>query len=295
MTASPFQRFIPFLAVLGSVTALGFGTSWAKQILFPAVGAQGTTAVRVGLSAVLMLLLWRPWRWRLSRADAVAIACYGAALGAMNLMFYMSLRTLPFGLAVAIEFSGPLAVAIWSSRRAVDFVWVALAMAGLGMLLPLGLNGSALDPMGVFYALAAAVFWALYIVFGKRAGHLHAGHTVSLGLLVAALVVVPVGVVHAGAALLTPTVLLVGLAVAAISSAIPISLEMMALKRLPKEAFGIMISMEPAVAAVLAMGLLGEHLSFNQWLAIGLIVSASMGTAMTAGRSKPALREPAAA
>lgn len=295
MTASPFQRFIPFLAVLGSVTALGFGTSWAKQILFPAVGAQGTTAVRVGLSAVLMLLLWRPWRWRLSRADAVAIACYGAALGAMNLMFYMSLRTLPFGLAVAIEFSGPLAVAIWSSRRAVDFVWVALAMAGLGMLLPLGLNGSALDPMGVFYALAAAVFWALYIVFGKRAGHLHAGHTVSLGLLVAALVVVPVGVVHAGAALLTPTVLLVGLAVAAISSAIPISLEMMALKRLPKEAFGIMISMEPAVAAVLAMGLLGEHLSFNQWLAIGLIVSASMGTAMTAGRSKPALREPAVA
>ncbi|MBV7541354.1 EamA family transporter [Acidovorax sp. sic0104] len=295
MTASPFQRFIPFLAVLGSVTALGFGTSWAKQVLFPAVGAQGTTAVRVGLSAVLMLLLWRPWRWRLSRTDAKAIACYGVALGAMNLMFYMSLRTLPFGLAVAIEFSGPLAVAIWSSRRAVDFVWVALAMAGLGMLLPLGLNGSALDPMGVFYALAAAVFWALYIVFGKRAGHLHAGHTVSLGLMVAAMVVVPVGVVHAGAALFTPTVLLVGLAVAAISSAIPISLEMMALKRLPKEAFGIMISMEPAVAAVLAMGLLGEHLSFNQWLAIGLIVSASMGTAVTAGSSKPVAREPAAA
>lgn len=296
MTASPFQRFIPFLAILGSVTALGIGTSWAKQVLFPAVGAQGTTAVRVGLSAVLMLLLWRPWRWRLSRADATAIACYGAALGAMNLMFYMSLRTLPFGLAVAIEFSGPLAVAIWSSRRAVDFVWVALAMAGLGMLLPLGLNGSTLDPMGVFYALAAAVFWALYIVFGKRAGHLHAGHSVSLGLLMAAIVVVPVGVVHAGAALLTPTVLLVGLGVAAISSAIPISLEMMALKRLPKEAFGIMISMEPAVAAVLAVGLLGEYLSLLQWLAIACIVAASMGSALTAGRPSAAARaEPQAA
>ncbi|RZJ14502.1 MAG: EamA family transporter [Acidovorax sp.] len=296
MTATPFQRFIPFLAILGSVTALGIGTSWAKQVLFPAVGAQGTTAVRVGLSAVLMLLLWRPWRWRLSRADATAIACYGAALGAMNLMFYMSLRTLPFGLAVAIEFSGPLAVAIWSSRRAVDFVWVALAMAGLGMLLPLGLNGSTLDPMGVFYALAAAVFWALYIVFGKRAGHLHAGHSVSLGLLMAAIVVVPVGVVHAGAALLTPTVLLVGLGVAAISSAIPISLEMMALKRLPKEAFGIMISMEPAVAAVLAVGLLGEYLSLLQWLAIACIVAASMGSALTAGRAAaPARVEPQAA
>lgn len=295
MTASRLQRFIPFLAVLGSVTALGFGTSWAKQVLFPAVGAQGTTAVRVGLSAVLMLLLWRPWRWRLSRADAKAIVCYGAALGGMNLMFYMSLRTLPFGLAVAIEFSGPLAVAIWSSRRAVDFVWVALAIAGLGMLLPLGLNGSALDPAGVAYALAAAVFWALYIVFGKRVGHLHAGHSVALGLCVAALVVVPVGALHAGAALLTPTVLLVGLAVAAISSAIPISLEMMALKRLPKEAFGIMISMEPAVAALIAIGFLGEHLSGTQWLAIGLIVCASMGTAMTAGRRRPGPHAPAVA
>ncbi|AOG23088.1 EamA family transporter [Acidovorax sp. RAC01] len=284
MSAASLHRFIPFLAVLGSVTALGIGTSWAKQWLFPAVGAQGTTAIRVGLSAVLMLLLWRPWRWQLSRADAQAIALYGAALGGMNLMFYMSLRTLPFGLAVAIEFSGPLAVAIWSSRRAVDFVWVALAMAGLGMLLPLGLNGSTLDPLGVAYALAAAVFWALYIVFGKRAGHLHAGHSVSLGLLVAALVVVPVGVAHAGAALLTPTVLLIGVAVAAVSSAIPITLEMMALKRLPKEAFGIMISMEPAVAAVLAMALLGEHLTALQWLAIGCVVAASMGSAMTAGR-----------
>ena len=284
MDSHRFQRFFPLLAVLGSVIALGIGTSWAKQWLFPLVGAQGTTAVRVGLSAVLMLLLWRPWRWHLSRTDAKAIALYGVALGGMNLMFYMSLRTLPFGLAVAIEFAGPLAVAIWSSRRAVDFVWVALAIAGLAMLLPLGLSASALDPVGLLFAMAAAVCWALYIVFGKRAGHLHAGHTVSLGLLMAAMVVVPVGIAHAGAALLTPSVLLIGLAVAAVSSAIPISLEMMALKRLPKETFGIMISMEPAVAALLALVLLGEHLSLVQWLAIGCIVAASMGSAFTAKR-----------
>ena len=132
-TSLVFHRFLPFLAVLGSVTALGIGTSWAKHWLFPAVGAQGTTALRVGFSALLVLLLWRPWRWHLSRADAKSVVLYGAALGGMNLMFYMSLRTLPFGLAVAIEFSGPLAVAIWSSRRAVDFVWVALAIAGLGV------------------------------------------------------------------------------------------------------------------------------------------------------------------
>lgn len=293
MSASPFQRFIPFLAVLGSVTALGVGTSWAKQALFPVVGAQGTTAVRVGLSALLMLMLWRPWRWRLSRADAQAVVLYGAALGAMNLMFYLSLQTLPFGLAVAIEFAGPLAVAIWSSRRAVDFVWVALAIAGLALLLPLGLSGSTLDPLGVLYAVGAAAFWALYIVFGKRAGHLHAGQSVSLGLLVAALVVVPVGVAHAGAALLSPSVLLVGVAVAAISSALPISLEMMALKRLPKEAFGIMISMEPAVAALLALALLGERLDTVQWLAIGCIVAASMGSAATARRLPAVQAQPA--
>ncbi|WP_453933646.1 EamA family transporter [Acidovorax temperans] len=293
MSASPFQRFVPFLAVLGSVTALGVGTSWAKQALFPVVGAQGTTAVRVGLSALLMLMLWRPWRWRLSRADAQAVVLYGAALGAMNLMFYLSLQTLPFGLAVAIEFAGPLAVAIWSSRRAVDFVWVALAIVGLALLLPLGLSGSTLDPLGVLYAVGAAVFWALYIVFGKRAGHLHAGQSVSLGLLVAALVVVPVGVAHAGAALLSPSVLLVGVAVAAISSALPISLEMMALKRLPKEAFGIMISMEPAVAALLALALLGERLDTVQWLAIGCIVAASMGSAATARRLPAVQAQPA--
>ena len=293
MSAYPFQRFVPFLAVLGSVTALGVGTSWAKQALFPVVGAQGTTAVRVGLSALLMLMLWRPWRWRLSRADAQAVVLYGAALGAMNLMFYLSLQTLPFGLAVAIEFAGPLDVAIWSSRRAVDFIWVALAIVGLALLLPLGLSGSTLNPQGVLYAVGAAVFWALYIVFGKRAGHLHAGQSVSLGLLVAALVVVPVGVAHAGAALLSPSVLLVGVAVAAISSALPISLEMMALKRLPKEAFGIMISMEPAIAALLALALLGERLDTVQWLAIGCIVAASMGSAATARRLPAVQAQPA--
>ncbi|MEO5795792.1 MAG: EamA family transporter, partial [Rhodoferax sp.] len=268
-TTTRFQRAIPFLAVLAAVTALAIGTSWAKQ-LFPLVGAQGTTALRVGFSALLLLILWRPWRWHLSRADAISIACYGTTLGVMNLMFYMAIRTLPFGLAVAIEFAGPLTVAIAASRRRVDFVWLALAGFGLLMLLPLGLEGlggRALDPVGVLYALGAAVLWAMYIVFGKRIGHLHAGHSVSLGLLVAAIVVVPVGIAHAGAALLSPTVLLVGVCVAAISSAIPISLEMVAMKRLPKEAFGIMISMEPAVAALLAMGLLDEHLDTRQWLA----------------------------
>lgn len=284
MNLSRHSSFVPLLAILGAVTALGLGTSWAKHSLFPVVGAQGTTAVRVGFSALLLLLFWRPWRWALSGADARTVALYGAALGAMNLCFYMSLRTIPFGIAVAIEFAGPLAVALFSSRRPLDFLWVLLAGAGLALLLPLGHDVSTLDPAGVLFALAAAVFWATYIIFGKRASHLHSGHSVSLGLFVAALVVVPVGVAHAGGALLSPVILATGLGVALISSAIPISLEMVALKRLSPQAFGIMASMEPAVAALLALALLGEYLSAIQWLAIALIMAASVGSSVTAQR-----------
>ena len=286
MTSHRLSNFLPLLAVLGSVTALGIGTSFAKQ-LFPQVGSLGTTALRVGFSALLLLVLWRPWRWPLSRTDAGAILRYGVALGFMNLLFYMSLRTIPFGVAVAIEFSGPLAVALVSSRKPIDFLWLALAMLGLGLLIPLGHDAAGLDPQGVMFALGAAVCWGAYIVFGKRVGHLHAGHSVALGLTVAALAVVPFGIWQAGAALLDPHILLFGLGVAAVSSAIPISLEMVALKRLPQEAFGIMTSMEPAVAALLGLLMLDEHLTLLQWLAIVCTMLAAAGSAFTARRDEP--------
>jgi inner membrane transporter RhtA len=276
------SAFIPLLAILGAVTFLGIGTSWAKHTLFPLVGAEGTTAVRVGFSALLLLLFCRPWRHRLTRADARTVALYGLALGAMNLCFYMALRTIPFGLAVAIEFAGPLTVALLSSRRAIDFLWVALAASGLGLILPLAPGAGALDPIGLAYAVVAAVCWGTYIIFGKRTGHLPTGLSVPLGLMVAAMLVVPVGVAHAGSALLSPYVLMVGIGVALLSSAIPISLEMVALKRLSPQSFGIMISLEPAVAALLALALLDEHLTALQWLAIALIIAASIGSA---GRS----------
>lgn len=288
MSARRYTSFLPLLAILGSVTFLGLGTSWAKHALFPVVGAQGTTAVRVGLSAAVLCLLWRPWRRPLSRADLIKVVSYGIALGAMNLSFYLSLRSIPFGVAVAIEFAGPLTVALLSSRRSIDFIWVICAVTGLGLLLPLGHTVSSLDPTGVMCALAAALFWGLYILLGKRVGHLHAGHSVSLGMLVAAIVVVPVGITHAGSALLSPAVLLAGLGVAVLSSAIPISLEMLALQRLSPQAFGIMISMEPAVAACVAAVFLAEHLSGPQWLAIALIMAASIGSAVSAPEEPPA-------
>lgn len=281
MTNSRWAPLVPLLAVTGSVTALGLGTSFAKQ-LFPLIGAQGTTALRVGFSALLMLLFYRPWRWTLARSDLRSIVRYGVALGCMNLLFYMSIRTIPFGLAVAIEFAGPLAVAMWASRRPVDYLWLALAVTGLGLLLPWTAAPGALDPVGVGYALAAALSWALYIVHGKRVGHLPTGQSVSLGLSMAALVVFPFGLAHAGAALFTPSTLLFALGVALVSSAIPISLEMVALQRLPQGVFGIMISLEPAVAALLGLLLLDEHLSAQQWLAIGCTIAAAVGSSVTA-------------
>lgn len=281
MNASRWAQALPLLAVFGSVVALGIGTSFAKQ-LFPQVGSLGTTALRVGFSALLLLLIWRPWRWPLSKADAKSLLRYGVALGCMNLMFYQSLQSIPFGVAVAIEFSGPLAVAFFTSRQRIDTLWIALAAAGLGLLLPLGHDVSSLNPVGVGFALGAAVCWATYILFGKKVGHLHAGHSVALGLTMAAITVVPFGIWHAGSALLQPGILLYGLGVAAVSSAIPISLEMVALKRLTPAAFGVMTSMEPAVAALLGLLVLGEQLTGLQWLAVMLVMGAAAGSAATA-------------
>ena len=289
------SAWLPVLALLGSVVFLCTGTSWAKYALFPQVGAQGTTALRIGFAAMLMLAFWRPWRTRVAPHDLRHIALYGVTLGLLCLSFYMSLRTLPFGIAVAIEFAGPLTVAVWSSRKPLDYVWIALAIVGLGLLLPLGHDVNTLDPVGMVWGALGAIGWGSYIVFGKRVGHLPISITAPLGAACAAMVVVPVGIAHAGAALLSPNILLTGLGVAFISSAIPISLELFALKHLPKHVFGTMTSMEPVVAALLALLLLSEVLSPSQCLAIGLIMLASMGCAMTAHLQQRAARPVAAA
>ncbi|GGH64678.1 membrane protein [Comamonas phosphati] len=289
MSKNHWNHWWPLLAVLGSVTSLGVGTSLAKQ-LFPVLGAQGTSALRVGFAALILVCVWRPWRWPLSRQQAWSLLRFGLALGGMNLMFYMALRSIPFGLAVAIEFSGPLAVAIYHSRRPVDFIWLVLAVIGLALVLPTGLGNStlALSPVGIACAVGAAICWALYILLGQRLSHVPSGQAVSLGLVCAALVVVPFGVAEAGTKLLAPSVLLFGLMVAAISSALPYTLEMLALRRLPPATFGIALATEPAVAAFMGMLLLGEHLTPVQWLAIACIMGAAMGSAVTRPGAKSA-------
>lgn len=278
--AGGLRALIPYAALIGAIVSLCVGTSFAKQ-LFPLVGAQGATAYRVGFSALLLCLIWRPWRAWPQTQDLARLAMYGAVLGLMNLSFYMAIRTIPLGLAIAIEFMGPLSLALVHSRRPIHFLWIALAALGLYLLLPLRDASHALDPVGVGFAAAAAVFWALYIVLGKRTGHLPAGQSVALGMSTAALIVVPIGLFEAGTTLFDPAILGLGLVVAVVSSAIPYSLEMIALRGIPKRSFGVMLSLEPAAGAVAGLLILGEHLAGLQWLAIGLVIAASVGTILT--------------
>ncbi|MBB2963873.1 EamA family transporter [Methylobacterium sp. R2-1] len=266
---------LPILALLAGMISIQSGAALAKS-LFPIVGATGVTALRVGFSALILLAVWRPWRRSPERGEIGAIVLYGAALGLMNLLFYLALRTIPLGIAVAIEFTGPLAVALAGSRRGLDFAWIGLAVLGLGLLLPLG-ETAPLDPTGTALALGAGLCWAAYIVFGQRAGRAGGGRAVSLGMTVAALVVTPVGLTEAGADLFTATTLTMGLVIAVLSSALPYSLEMFALTRLPRPAFGVLMSLEPAVAALAALAFLDERLTAVQVGAIGCIVAASAG------------------
>ena len=285
------NRFVPgdtLLSVAALVTgmvSLQCGATFAKG-LFPSIGAAGTSALRVGFSALILILVWRPWRRSLPVREVGWIVLYGTALGLMNLLFYLALARLPLGPAVAIEFVGPLAVALIASRRRSDFLWIGVAVAGLVLLLPIATTDG-LDPIGILLDLGAALAWALYILFGQRAGRIDGGQAVSLGMLTAAVVVAPFGVAEAGTALLAPGILLVGLAVALMSSALPYSLEMVALRRLDRKSFGVLMSVEPAVAACAGLILLGERISAVQWLAIALVIAASVGITVGSRQAKP--------
>ncbi|HTH69072.1 MAG TPA: EamA family transporter [Rhodanobacter sp.] len=293
-TVAPVALAVGMLLI--SMISYQCGASLAKH-LFPQVGAQGATAYRLGISALILLLWRRPWRRSSAsentrRRDWRALWGYGLSMGAMNLVFYMSLRTIPLGIAVALEFTGPLTLALFGSRRWLDFIWIALVVAGLALLLPLRGSMQALDPAGVMYALAAGAGWALYIVLGKKAGAAYGADAVTLGTSIGALLAIPFGIVHAGSALLSPTLLPYALGVAVLSSALPYSLEMVALTRLPARTFSTLLSLEPAIAAMAGVALLSERLSLLQWLAIATIIVAAAGTALSVRR--PMLAEPLA-
>jgi len=269
---------LPITALMCSLVSLCIGTSFAKH-LFPAVGAEGTTTYRLVFAMSMLMLLWRPWRRSWTWADLPPLALYGVNLGVMNLLFYRSLQTIPFGLAVALEFTGPLAVAVYTSRKPLDYLWVLLAVAGLGLILPWPGVTDPLDPLGMYFALAAGGCWALYIVIGQRVAARYGALATPMGMLFAVLVVTPVGWSVAGPALINPHLLLAGLAVALLSSAIPYTLEMYALQHLPKHTFSLLLSLEPAVGALAGWLVLSEPLSAQQLSAMALIMLASMGSA----------------
>lgn len=271
------------LAVLLAMLSITLGASLAKS-LFPLLGAAGTTLFRLGCAALLLSLVFRIWRVPLDRRTLLGAIPYGLSLGAMNLLFYLAIARIPLGVALAIEFIGPLTVALLSSRHRADFIWLILVIAGLLLLLPLRATQQAIDPLGAALALGAGLFWGLYMLTGKRAGALLGAQAPALGMWVGTLLVLPFGLEGAIEASFTVPVILTIIGVGLLSSAIPYSLEMFALRRLPLKSYGILTSGEPAMGALMGLVWLGEQLPPSQWLGITAIIAASMGTTWQAGR-----------
>ena len=275
--------WLPILVILIAMISIQSGASLAKS-LFPLVGAPGVTALRLALGTLILVVIFKPWRLRFAPEQRLPLLLYGLSLGAMNYLFYLSIQRIPLGVAVALEFTGPLAVALFGSRRPLAFVWVALAVLGLWFLLPLGQSVSQIDPVGALLALGAGACWAVYILTGQRAGEEHGPATVAMGSLIAAVVFVPMGMIQASDTLFQWGLLLPGLGIAILSTALPYSLEMVALTRMPSKTFGTLMSMEPALAALSGMVFLGETLTATQTLALGAIILASMGSTLTMRR-----------
>jgi inner membrane transporter RhtA len=274
-------------AVLLSIVSVQGGAAIAKG-LFPLLGAASTASLRIGLSAVVLLLVVRPRLSKLTPAQWRAVVPYGLALGLMNFLFYCALARVPLGLAVTLEFVGPLGLALVGSRRWVDVVWVVLAAAGIALIAPWG--GRGVDLLGLVLSLAAGGCWVLYIILGQRTAAVLPGQqAVAIGMLFATLPVLPFGVASGSLLLLTPHLLLLGLLLAVFSSVLPFSLEMQALRSLPTRTFSILMSLEPVAAALSGWLLLNERLTFGQWLAVGAIVVASAGATLTTSKPAPAV------
>jgi inner membrane transporter RhtA len=277
--------------VLGSCTSLQVGAACAAQ-LFPRIGSNGATLLRLSVAAVVLVVAARPAVRRWTRRQWAAVAVFGLSLAAMNGSFYAAIARIPLGTAVTIEFLGPLTLAAVLSRRRRDLTWVGLAAVGVALL---GLTGSGgttgrLDGVGVLFALVAAVFWAGYILASTRVGATVPGQGGLAGaLVVAALVLLPLGAPGALTALRDPRLLLLAAGTGVLASVIPYSLELSALRRLSPRVFGVLLSLEPAIAAIAGWLLLSQRLGGWEAAAVGIVVLASVGSTLTARRPQ---REP---
>ncbi|MFH6968093.1 EamA family transporter [Flavobacterium sp. FlaQc-28] len=272
----------PVPAVLLAILSVQCGAAIAKT-LFPAIGAAGTASIRIGVSALILLLAYRPNLKQIKPNQWKIVVPYGLCLGAMNLTFYLAIERIPIGLAVTLEFIGPLLLAIIGSKRLIDYCWVLLAAAGIVLIAPW--SNDSIDTVGVLFALLAAALWATYIILGGKVSKImHGGQAVATGMLFASLLILPFGFYENGLLNLTPKLFGYGVALALLSSAIPFTLEMKALGQLPPRTFSILMSLEPAAAAICAFLFLQEKLNFYEILAVVCVVSASVGATLTAKR-----------
>jgi inner membrane transporter RhtA len=279
--------------LLGSIASVQFGSAFAIT-LFPQAGPGGIVLLRLGLSAAVLTAISRPSLRGRSRADLLAVLAFGVILGSMNWSFYEGLNRVPIGVAVTIEFVGPLAVAVAGSRRPLDLVWVALAGGGV-VLLSLRGDEHGVTAWGLVLVLFAGACWGGYILLSKRVGRAFASlDGLALALCVATIVVLPAGLVEGGAALTRASVLGGGVLVAMFSSLVPYSLEIVALRRMRAAMFGLLMSLEPAVAAVAGVLVLSQPLTGALLIAVAMVVTASVGHIVTSRDSGPVPLDPAA-
>ncbi|PNH89063.1 EamA family transporter [Vibrio diazotrophicus] len=281
----PIPR-LSMTAAFASLLSLQVGAAFAKTI-FPLVGPEGVAALRIGITALILGLMIRPWTLKIERSSWPNVLMYGSMIGLMNILIYRAFHHIPVGIAISIEVLGPLGVSLLSTKRKSDIVWIGFALFGV-MLLPYGHSSFSLDEIGVLYAVLAAVSWGIYISYASKIAHLGA-RGVSIGMGVAAFLGVPIGVAQVGLELFKPEVLALGLAVAILSSTLPFLLDVYALKNLPKSIFGVLMSASPAVSAIAGWFILEEQLSSVQWTGIFAISIACIGASLPAYVSvKPA-------
>jgi inner membrane transporter RhtA len=265
----------PVPALLLAIISIQLGASIAK-IIFPHLGSFSTSALRIVLSAIILFLFNRPNLKSLNKLQWKMSALYGISLGAMNIVFYMAIERIPLGLGIALEFVGPLVLALANSKRALDFLWAVMAASGIALIIPW--SPGKIDILGVLLALLAGGLWAVYILVGARVSKIMDGSTaVTVGMLFSSVLILPIAILDGFLFKVTGHFLMLGLALALLSSAIPFSLEMIALKKLPAKTFSVLLSLEPVAGAMFGLIFLNEILSFYEWLAIFLIIVASAG------------------
>ncbi|TGS10617.1 EamA family transporter [Mesorhizobium sp. M2E.F.Ca.ET.209.01.1.1] len=292
MTSTPIAKpraqvgAMPVLGLLGSMLSVQVGAAFAKS-LFPVLGPEGTTMLRLSIGALMLAAVLRPWKVLPSRKNLPWLAAYGITVCAMNMLFYAALQRIPLGICVALEFTGPLFVATLGSRRLLDLVWVALAIAGIALMSPFAGISRGLDPLGVALALAAGACWGLYIIFAQKAGAELGVRTSAYGMAIAAVLALPFGFGAAQAHLADPHVMAGAAVVGLFSSALPFYLEMLVLARMPAKVYGMLVCLEPAGAALTGFLFLAEKLNLLQCAGIAAVIAAAFGTAVAARQPSP--------